>query len=315
MKLKEVYETWYQFKKRQIKASSLSCYNLMCVNLILPKFGECEVKELNKKTIMPYVYELLDGGKSKKYCMDILIVIKMLIRFAADEMDEEVSDMSWRAVFPTVNKEPVKKLERYSPAEYKRIVDYILDHPSPRNLGVLLTICSGMRIGEVCALQWKDIDLANKTIHVCKTIERIYSVSPSGERSTYVEIGSPKTASSDRYIPILNNIFAVVKRFSAVCNPEYYVCSCGEKYIEPRTFRNYYNRLIKDKIKIDHVVKFHGLRHTFASTLIENNVDVKTVSTILGHSDISTTLDVYVHPSSEAKKNAVNTGLKKIFRI
>lgn len=315
MKLKEVYEVWYNYKKRQVKTSSLSCYNLIYINIIYPKFGDSDIETLTKKNIMPYLYELYDNGKSKKYCMDILIVLKMLIRFASDELDIIVHDMSWRAVFPTANKEPVKKLERYNPAEYKKIVNYLLENPSPRNLGILLTLCSGMRIGEVCALQWSDIDLVAKTIHVNKTIERIYNISPTGEKFTLIEIGPPKTASSDRYIPILKNIFPMVKKFSAVCNPNYFVCSCSDKFIEPRTFRNYYNRLIKDTLKFDHLIKFHGLRHTFASTLIENNIDVKTVSTILGHSNISTTLDIYVHPSSEAKKNAVNTGLKKIFKV
>lgn len=314
MKLKEVYESWYVFKKRQVKASTLSCYNLICINIILPRLGDTEIETITKKSIMPFLYELYDSGKSKKYCMDILIVIKMLVRFAADEMDVDVHDMSWRAVFPTNNKTEKKGIERYSTAEYKKIVDYTIANPSPRNLGILLTICSGMRIGEVCALQWKDVDIANKTIHVCKTIERIYNVDSSGHKSTYIEIGPPKTASSNRFIPILNNIFPIVKKFSEVCNPDYFVCSCGEKFIEPRTFRNYYNNLIKEKLKFDHTIKFHGLRHTFASTLIENNVDAKTVSTILGHSDISTTLNVYVHPSSEAKKNAVNSGLRKIFK-
>lgn len=313
MKLKDLYPTWYLFKKRQVKSSTLACYNLMCLNIILPKFGECEVEELNKKNIMPYLYELLDSGKSKKYCSDILIVIKMLIRFASDEMDIVVSDMSWRAVFPTNSKKETKSVERYSVVEYKKITDYIINNPSPRNLGILLTICTGMRIGEICALQWKDIDLVNRTINVNKTIERIYDVDSNGNRKTYIEIGPPKTSSSNRLIPILNNIFPIVKKFSATCNPDYYVCSCSEKYIEPRTFRNYYNNFITNKMKFNHKIKFHGLRHTFASTLIENNVDVKTVSTILGHSDISTTLDVYVHPSSDAKKNAVNSGLKKIF--
>ena len=164
--------------------------------------------------------------------------------------------------------------------------------------------------------QWQDVDLVGKVIHVNKTIERIYLPENIGtdKKKTVVEIGSPKTNSSDRYIPILKDIFPIVKKFSAVCKPEYYVCSCSEGFVEPRTLRTYYRIFILEKVKLDHCIKFHGLRHTFASTLIENKVDVKTVSTILGHSDISTTLDVYVHPSDEAKRGAVNGGLKGIFR-
>ncbi len=154
------------------------------------------------------------------------------------------------------------------------------------------------------------------TIHVNKTMERIYLPGNIGtdRKKTVVEIGAPKTSSSDRHIPILKNILPIVKKFYAVCKPDYYVCTCSEDFIEPRTLRTYYRIFILEKVKLNHCIKFHGLRHTFASTLIENKVDVKTVSTILGHSDISTTLNVYVHPSNEAKICAVNGGLKGIFR-
>lgn len=317
MRLNDVYAEWLPIKKRQVKESTLSCYQLIFINVIKPKLGNEDVETLNKKVVMPFIYELLDSGsKSKKYCSDILIVLKMLIRFASDELDLIVPDTSWKILWPTKNKISAPKLERYTPDEYKKIVDYVIDNPSPRNLGVLLTICSGMRIGEVCALQWRDIDLVNKTIHINKTMERIYIPDNIGttRKKTKVEIGSPKTTSSDRYIPILKDILPVVKKFAAVCNPDYYVCTCDEKFIEPRSLRAYYQTFILDKVKLDHCIKFHGLRHTFASTLIENKIDIKTVSTILGHSDISTTLNVYVHPSDEAKRDAVNAGLKRIFR-
>lgn len=317
MKLNDVYNEWLPVKRRQVKGSTLSCYQLIYLNILAPRFGNTDVENMGKKVVTAFLYELLDSGtKSKKYCSDILIVIKMLIRFAGDELDIDVPDTTWKVIWPTKNKVVTPKLERYTAEEYRKIVSYVMDNPSPRNLGILLTICTGMRIGEVCALQWQDVDLVGKVIHVNKTIERIYLPENIGtdKKKTVVEIGSPKTNSSDRYIPILKDIFPIVKKFSAVCKPEYYVCSCSEGFVEPRTLRTYYRIFILEKVKLDHCIKFHGLRHTFASTLIENKVDVKTVSTILGHSDISTTLDVYVHPSDEAKRGAVNGGLKGIFR-
>ena len=163
---------------------------------------------MGKKVVTAFLYELLDSGtKSKKYCSDILIVIKMLIRFAGDELDIDVPDTTWKVIWPTKNKVVTPKLERYTPEEYRKIVSYVMDNPSPRNLGILLTICTGMRIGEVCALQWQDVDLVGKVIHVNKTIERIYLPENIGtdKKKTVVEIGSPKTNSSDRYIPILKD--------------------------------------------------------------------------------------------------------------
>ena len=318
MKLNDVYNKWLPVKRRQVKESTLSCYQLIYINILAPRFGYTDVEIMDKKIVTAFLYELLDSGtKSKKYCSDILIVIKMLIRFAGDELDINVPNTTWKVIWPTNNKIVAPKLERYTQGEYRKIVSYVMDNPSPRNLGILLTICTGMRIGEICALQWRDIDITGKTIHVNKTIERIYLPEniDTDRKKTVVEIGTPKTSSSDRYIPILKNIFPIVKKFSAVCKPDYYVCTCSENFIEPRTLRAYYRFFILEKVKLDHCIKFHGLRHTFASTLIENKVDVKTVSTILGHSDISTTLDVYVHPSNEAKRYAVDGGLKGIFKF
>lgn len=316
MTLTEVYDVWLPVKKRQVKQSSISCYQLIFKNIIQPEFGDMNVELLNKKTVAPFMNQVLDSGKwSVKYCVDILIVLKMLIRFSGDELDLNAPDTNWKMVWPTKNKSLTTKIERYSISEYKRIVEYALSNPSPRNLGILLTICSGMRIGEICALQWSDVDIVNKMIHVNKTLERIYIMdSATGEKGTIVTIDTPKTTSSNRSIPILKDILPIVKKFSAVCNPEYYICTCSDKFEEPRTFRNYYRKFILEKVKLDHCIKFHGLRHTFATTLIENKMDIKTVSTILGHSDISTTLNVYVHPSEEAKRDAVNVGLKRIFK-
>ena len=203
MKLNDVYNEWLPVKRRQVKSSTLSCYQLIYLNILAPRFGNTDVENMGKKVVAAFLYELLDSGtKSKKYCSDILIVIKMLIRFAGDELDIDVPDTTWKVIWPTKNKVVTPKLERYTPEEYRKIVSYVMDNPSPRNLGILLTICTGMRIGEVCALQWQDVDLVGKVIHVNKTIERIYLPENIGtdKKKTVVEIGSPKTNSSDRYL-------------------------------------------------------------------------------------------------------------------
>ena len=312
MTLTEVYKAWLPIKERQVKASTLAVYKMIFINILNPNIGNVNIGQLNKKTIIPFIYNLMEKENlSAKYCNDILIVLKMLMHYAAEEFNIDIPDTRWKMVWPTKSKTGTSKIERYTPAEYRKIVDYAMDNPSPRNLGILLTICTGMRIGEVCALQWKDIDLGNKTIHVSKTMERVYN---PDNKTTWIEIGTPKTTSSDRYIPIMKNILPIVKKFSSVSNADYYVCSCSDKFIEPRTLRNYYKIFILDKVKLDHCIKYHGLRHTFATTLIENKVDIKTTSVILGHSDVSTTLNIYVHPSDEAKRDAMNAGLKKIFK-
>ena len=315
MTFREVYQEWLVYKKRQVKASTLCAYNLICITHLIPAFGGMDITNLDKKTVKKWLFEKLDTGNlTTKTLHDMLIVIKMIVNYAGEELDQDVPSTSWKMIWPTANKSGASELERYNHVEYKKIVEHCLGHPSPRNLGILIAICTGMRIGEVCALQFGDINITDKTIHVSRTIERIYHMKESGEKYTTLEIGTPKTVNSDRIIPIASNIIKMVKNFSSVALPEYYVCTCGEKPTEPRTYRNYYKDLIKKEIKLDRVLKFHALRHTFASTLIENGVDAKTVSSLLGHSDVSTTLNVYVHPTQENKRNAVKKGLNKIFK-
>lgn len=316
MKLADVYTEWLRIKRMQVKESTLSVYCSIFSRVISPGLGNEEVEGLDKKAVLPFVLGMLESGKSRKYCMDVVIVLRMIMRFASEDLGLSLPNFSYRIPWPTKNKEPGKRgLEKYTKEEIRKITGYLTGNPSPQGVAVLLTIFTGMRIGEICALQWKDIDLGQKTVHVCKTMERITPFNDEGTMPmrSKLEIGAPKTASSDRIIPLHRSIIPMVRSFSKTCLPEYYVCSCSIHPIEPRTFRNYYRDLVLNKVKISRCLKFHALRHTFASTLIENKVDVKTASVLLGHSDISTTLNVYVHPSEETKKKALNSGLKKMF--
>lgn len=269
MTFKEAYKYWIVMKEKQVKASTLMTYKNIYITHLDSMFGDKDVESLNKKTVVPILYDTMEKDKiSKKYCCDMLIVFNMIMRYVGDEYDVDIPDTHWKMVWPTNNRQGAKKIERYSPAESKKIVDYIMANPSPRNLAILMVLCTGMRIGEICALQWKDIDLDSKTIHVCKTMGRI---SDHELKKSWIEIGPPKTVSSDRYIPILKNIFPLVKKFAAVCKPEYYVCTCSESFSEPRTFRMYYNKFIIEKVKLENCIKFHSARHIELSLSLKLN--------------------------------------------
>jgi len=165
-----------------------------------------------------------------------------------------------------------------------------------------------MRIGEVCALKWSDIDLATETIYVNRTIERIYIIE-GGERRTELVIGTPKTKNSMREIPISKELIKLIRPLKKLMNDDYFVITNEAKPTEPRTYRNYYKQLLKQLGIPD--LKFHGLRHSFATRCIESQCDYKTVSVILGHANISTTLNLYVHPNMEQKKKCIN----KMFKV
>lgn len=161
---------------------------------------------------------------------------------------------------------------------------------------------TGLRIGEICALKWNDIDFDNKILIVNKTIQRIFIKNIENKSHSKILITSPKSKSSNREIPLSNSIYNILKLHIPKDTNTYFITG-NQKYIEPRTYRSYYDRFIKN-IGIEHI-NFHALRHTFATRLIESGVDYKTVSELLGHSSVNITLSMYIHPHMEQKRKAV----------
>lgn len=188
-------------------------------------------------------------------------------------------------------------------------MDYLRENFTFRNLGIFICLSSGMRIGEICGLKWSDVDVLEGVIHIRHTLQRIYIIE-DGEKHTELLLDTPKTINSSRDIPMSSELLKIMKQFNKVVNPEYFVISNDANPIEPRTYRNYYKKLCK-KLNLPEL-KFHGLRHSFATRCIESNSDYKTVSVILGHSNISTTLNLYVHPNKEQKKKCIDKMLKSL---
>jgi integrase len=159
-----------------------------------------------------------------------------------------------------------------------------------------------MRIGEICALTWEDIDAENGTIHIRRTIQRIYTID-EGIRKTELILDSPKTKHSIREIPMSRDLLKMLKPIKKVVNDKFFVLTNDIKPTEPRTYRSYYKKFMQE-LNMPRL-KFHGLRHSFATRCIESKCDYKTVSVILGHANISTTLNLYVHPNLEQKKKCI----------
>ena len=299
--ISQIIELWKTDKKQYVKKSSFSAYALLIENHLLPIFGNSH--QIEETEVQVFVFQKLEQKLSAKTVKDILIVLKMILKYGAKNkwIDYQPFDLQ----FPTERtKQNVEVLSRIS---QKKLMQYTQEHFTFRNLGILICLSSGMRIGEICALKWEDIDIENGLINVRRTIQRIYSIE-NNVRKTEIIIDTPKTKHSIREIPMNKDLLKMIKPMKKIVNNSYFVLTNDAKPTEPRTYRNYYKKLMK-KLEMPEL-KFHGLRHSFATRCIESKCDYKTVSVLLGHSNISTTLNLYVHPNLEQKKKAIEQMLK-----
>ena len=299
--IREVSALWKADKKQYVKQSTLSAYTLILENHILPEFGD--KMKLAETDVQEFTLRKLQSGLSQKTVKDILIVLKMIQKFGAKA--GMLPFVEWDIKYPTEHKK--QELEVLSVTNQRRIMLYVKENFTFRNLGIYLCLSTGMRIGEICALKWGDINLATEMISVNRTIERIYIIE-KGMKHTELVIGTPKTKNSIRDIPMSRELLKIIRPLKKVMNDDFYVLTNEAKPTEPRTYRNYYKQLLK-QLNIPNL-KFHGLRHSFATRCIESQCDYKTVSVILGHANISTTLNLYVHPNMEQKKKCINKMFK-----
>ena len=295
-KFSKIVALWKEDKKQYVKRSTFAAYTLLIENHILPTFGEMALVE--EQDVQTFVFRKLNEGLSHKTIKDILIVLKMILRFGAKNQMTEYRQIDIK--FPTErDKHSIDILNR---SHQKQIMEYIRLHFTFKNLGIYICLSAGMRIGEICALTWDDLDVENGIIHVRKTIQRIYVIEEH-RKYTEVILDTPKTKNSIREIPMTKNLLKMIRPIKKIVNGNFYVLTNEPKPIEPRTYRNYYKQFMQS-LGLP-LMKFHGLRHSFATRCIESKCDYKTVSVLLGHSNISTTLNLYVHPNLEQKKRCM----------
>ncbi len=297
MKLKELIKLWVNDKKMYVKRSTYSAYMLLLENHILPVFGEME--NIEEKDIQNFILEKFNMGLNQKSIKDIIIVLKMILKFGFKHKYLEYFDIDIKFPIDHQNKD----LEILSITDHKKIINYLQNNFTFKNLGIYICLSTGIRIGEVCGLKWGDIDINQGIMKIRRSVQRIYVI--DGDlRHTEIAIDTPKTKNSIRDIPISLDLIKIIKPLKKVVNDNFFVLTNDIKPTEPRTYRSYYEKLLKE-LDIPKL-KFHGLRHSFATRCIESKCDYKTVSVILGHSNISTTLNLYVHPNIEQKKKCIN---------
>lgn len=301
--IREIAAAWKEYKRPYVKQSTMAAYVLILENHILPTFGEDN--SLLEQSVQAFVLHKIESGLSTKSVKDILIVLKMVMKFGVKK--EWMTYYEWDIKYPPSSENKV--LDVLSVTNHRKILNHIQSHFTFMGLGIYISLSTGLRIGEICALKWSDINVTDGILTVNRTIERIYII--EGEKKhTELVINTPKTKNSCREIPMNKELLGMLKPLKKVVNEDYFILTNDERPTEPRTYRNYYKRLM-EKLDIPKL-KYHGLRHSFATRCIEVGCDYKTVSVLLGHSNISTTLNLYVHPNMEQKKRCIDKVFKSL---
>lgn len=283
----ELIAEWLNSMKNQVKPCTYQKYECVCRNHIISDLGTIAVRYISRFTIMSFTERLLEKNLSTKTVNDILIVLGIALKYAQE---------TYSITVPKINyvKEHQKEMRVFSAQEQRVINDYLMQQIDIHKFGVLLALYTGMRIGELCALRWDDI--TDEHIVINKTMMRI----KNEQGKTEVKICSPKSESSNRIIPTPKYLLPMINQFRS----NGYVLSNDKlKYTEPRLMQIKFGQMIAE-CNIEKT-NFHALRHTFATRCIEAGVDVKTLSELLGHSDVKTTLNRYVHSSFELKQKSM----------
>lgn len=285
-----VTEEWLKYKKNTVKKSTYYNYSYSVAKYLYPSFAGKNITKI--KNYNNFIEELSDT-LSPKTVRDIVTKLKEIINFYEEEHNTKLNIK--KMSLPKMNK---KEIQILSNKEKQKLEKYCIEQNSLKSLGILICLNTGLRVGEVCALRWENIDFESKKIHIEKTIERIYS---KEENKTIVIIDTPKSITSVRTIPINSKLYNILKQIRGKSKKtDFVLTGSSEHYVEPRNYQYHFKEILKrSKVK---KYKFHTLRHTFATNCIEAGMDIKSLSEILGHADVSITLNIYVHSSDKAKR-------------
>lgn len=277
-------------------------------NHICPKFGNEDIENLTTINLQKFITELLENGNIRtgkglsSNAVNSVITILHSSFSAAHDLGLISNNPTSKLKRP---KSIEKKTECFSMREQKKIEKAVNESKHGYMLGVIICLYTGLRIGELLALEWEDIDLSNGILNVTKTCFDGKNKDGKFERI----ISYPKTESSHRAIPIPKQLISTLREFKKQCECQYVISKKG-KPMFVRTYQRNFTALLK-KLRIQNKC-FHALRHTFATRAIECGIDIKTLSEILGHKNSTITLNRYTHSLMEHKKDAMNK-LGKLF--
>lgn len=303
MKYTDWLNEWLElFVKHTTKERTFDKYLRQAQKYIKPRLGEYELDALSPQVLQKFTAGLTGSGLAANTVNGIITVLRsslkraVLLGIAKNEFTDGI-------VRPKIRE---KKIECFTVQEQRKIETHILNGKDDKLFGILFCLYTGLRIGELLALKWKDFDLNKGIVTVSKTCMDAW------KNGKYVKILlPPKTRTSERIIPLPKQLLPKIKQLKRKSDREYFVIGRSEYGSQIRSYQKTFERLLK-KLDIPHK-GFHALRHTFATRALECGMDIKTLSEILGHKNPTVTLNRYAHSLFEHKVEMMNRLGRSLF--
>lgn len=292
-------------QRHQVKKSTYAHYTNLIDSHILPQLGEIPLNNLTAQVIEAYAGEKLDSGKldhsgglSPKTVKDLLSLIRLILKYG---LRNDVVDQ--KTLFFSGPRAVKNEIRIFSKKHQEQLEAMTMNAEDNQCFGIYLCLYTGLRLGEICALQWRDINLDKGYLSVDRTILRIRNPEDTGQK-TIILIDTPKTTASKRVIPLSAHLNQLLMQHKKEEYQDHtYFLTGTDHYIEPRNYYAKYKKYLSSAGIPQYT--FHALRHSFATRCIEKGADPKTLSELLGHADVKITLDRYVHPSMERKRSCM----------
>lgn len=294
-KISVLCDKWLEYKEQYIKESSFVKYKNITKKYIKPYFERISVNKVDEYVIEAFVENLTDNGYSAKTVKITLSVLESVFSYSKVKID-----FSFKQFIPRAEQKEIHVLNK---KERVKLENYLLNGEDPCKIGVLTVLYTGIRIGELCALKWENIDLVKGFIRIAATLQRIQDFKETTDKKTKIIITEPKTPSAKRIIPLPNFLTKKLKCIKPKTDTAFLLTGT-ERFIEPRMLTVIFKKYLKECNITD--INFHSLRHTFATRCVEAEFEPKALSEILGHSSVNTTLGIYTHLSLEYKRENIN---------
>ncbi|WP_302823509.1 tyrosine-type recombinase/integrase [Eubacterium callanderi] len=282
----------------KIKESTLTNYQRIIERYLLPELGDLRLDTITVEVVQNFVKTLERRALNTSTIRGIIGRLSSIMEKAVEAglinknpCGHIVIQKKWQT---TTGK--ILTIE-----DQKALTHWLLAHEHNLSLAVQLGLFAGMRISEIAALQWKDIDLKNGFIQVRRNVQRVKN-HEAGQRKTINQIGTPKSPKAFRSIPITSILMKSLKGYEkSTAKPEAFVITKkGGSAYDVRTIQRYFKKIIS-VLKLDNY-RFHDLRHTFATRAKESGMDIQIISEILGHSETAVTMNIYLHITDLHKK-------------